>query len=377
MQQIIISGTGVCTPPESISNAELVASFNQYVDAYNSAHQHEIESGNLSALAHSSVEFIEKASGIKSRYVVDKKGILDPECMMPRLAPRADDAPSIHAQMAIEAVEQALKQAHKTAQDIDCVLVACSNLPRAYPALAIEIQTHMGIRGFAYDMNVACSSATFGINAAAALIHAGTAHTVVVVNPEICSGHLNWRDRDSHFIFGDVATACIIESTATAHDVADAFVVHSSKLLTTYSNNIRNNFGYLNRTEAAYLNQAPAFDKLFTQNGRKVFKDVCPLVIQTISEHLQEQNIDIGSLARLWLHQANINMNQLIARKLLGREPTASECPNILDTYANTSSAGCIIAFHFHRDNLPAGAYTNMCSFGAGYSLGSVILQKR
>ena len=37
-----------------------------------------------------------------------------------------------------------------------------------------------------------------------------------MVSPEITSGHLNWRDRDSHFIFGDVATAVLVEDAAIA-----------------------------------------------------------------------------------------------------------------------------------------------------------------
>lgn len=371
----VISGTGLYTPPHQIDNHELVASFNQYVDQFNQKNQQQIAAGELAALEYSAVEFIEKASGIKSRFVVDKTGILDPNCMVPKIAPRADDAPSIQCEMAVAAINEALANAGKTVADVDCVIVACSNLPRAYPALAIEIQTHMGIGGFAYDMNVACSSATFGINNAASLIYSGSARTVLMVNPEICSAHLNWRDRDSHFIFGDVCTAVVIENAETV-TTKHAFEIIGSKLFTSFSNNIRNNFGFLNRAEAAATAAAANFDRLFTQNGRKVFKDVCPLVIKTISDHAREHGIAAQDLQRLWLHQANINMNNLIARKLLEREPSASESPNILDRYANTSSAGCVIALHQHSDDLPAGAIGNICSFGAGYSIGSVLLKK-
>ena len=91
------------------------------------------------------------------------------------------------------------------------MICAASNMQRAYPAMAIEVQKALGIDGFAFDMNVACSSATFGIKTAADFIATGSAKAVLMVNPEICSGHLNFRDRDSHFIFGDVATAVIVE----------------------------------------------------------------------------------------------------------------------------------------------------------------------
>ena len=70
-------------------------------------------------------------------------------------------------------------------------------------------------------------------------------------------------------------------------------------------------------------------------------------------------------------------MNQFIVRKLVGQEPGGDLAPLILDTYANTSSAGSIIAFHEHRGGLRAGDLGVVCSFGAGYSIGSVVLRKR
>ena len=69
-------------------------------------------------------------------------------------------------------------------------------------------------------------------------------------------------------------------------------------------------------------------------------------------------------------------MNRLIARKVLGREPSAEEAPVILDRYANTSSAGSIIAFHQHHADLEPGDLGLICSFGAGYSAGSVVVEK-
>ena len=148
--------------------------------------------------------------------------------------------------MAVTAARDALKAADRTPADIDGVLVACSNLQRAYPAIAVEVQDALGIDGFAFDMNVACSSATFGLQAAADMVAAGHARAILVCNPEICSGHLNFRDRDSHFIFGDVATAFVVEAAETSVG-ANAWEIVSTRLKTKFSNNIRNNFGFLNR----------------------------------------------------------------------------------------------------------------------------------
>jgi beta-ketodecanoyl-[acyl-carrier-protein] synthase len=318
------------------------------------------------------VEFIEKASGIKSRYVIDKDGILDPKRMAPRIAERSNDQPSLQCEIGMVAAREAMESAGKQAGDIDAVIVACSNLQRPYPAMAVELQASLGVDGWGYDMNVACSSATFGIQAARDSIANGSADCVLVVSPEICSGHLNFRDRDAHFIFGDVCTAALVERADTARG-DDCFEILGTRLKTRFSNNIRNNFGFLNRADESGIDNP---DKLFRQNGRKVFKEVCPMVADLILEHLDSLELDHARLKRMWLHQANLNMNLLISRRVLGREATADEAPTILDEYANTSSAGSVIAFHKYHADFEPGDIGVLCSFGAGYSIGSVVLQK-
>jgi len=372
MEQIVISGTGVFTPKESITNKELVNAYNSYAETYNSNNEVDISRGNKIALELSSEEFIYKASGIKSRYVMDKKGILDPEIMHPILDKRSNDEPSILAEMSVKAAKNAMESAGKTSNDIDAVITACSNLERAYPAISIEVQQLLGVSGFAFDMNVACSSATFAIQAAADMIRSGSAKTILIVNPEICSGHLDFKDRDCHFIFGDVCTALILESKETAKS-NNSFEIVSTKCITQFSNNIRNNFGFLNNVKkSSPLDR----DLLFMQEGRKVFKEVVPMVSQLITDHIEKEKIKTADIKRLWLHQANKSMNDFIGKKVLGRAPEDHEQPNILQDYANTSSAGSIIAFSLYSEDMKNDEIGVLCSFGAGYSAGSIILKK-
>ena len=372
MKKIVISGTGVFTPEESITNKELVSAYNKYAKNYNLANKDKIDLGKEFALELSNEEFIFNASGIKNRYVMDKKGILDPEIMHPILDKRSNDEPSILAEMSLKASKEALDKAGKTPEDIDVVITACSNLERAYPAISIEVQELLGIKGFAFDMNVACSSATFAIQTAADMIRSGSAKTILIVDPEICSGHLDFKDRDCHFIFGDVCTAIILESRDTANS-NNCFEIISTKCITQFSNNIRNNFGFLNNAKkSSPLDR----DLLFMQEGRKVFKEVVPMVSQLIIDHLSEEKIEIKEIKRLWLHQANKSMNDFIGKKVLGRVPEEHEQPNILQDYANTSSAGSIIAFSLYSNDMKSNEVGVLCSFGAGYSAGSVILRK-
>jgi beta-ketodecanoyl-[acyl-carrier-protein] synthase len=377
----VIAATGLHTPEHALSNAELVTAYNAFAERFNAVNAEAIAAGELEALTPSSSEFIEKASGIKSRFVVEKSGILDPDRMVPHIPERSNDELSVLAEMAVKAAQEAIARWGKPVSEIGAVICAASNMQRPYPAMAIEVQQALGIEGFAFDMNVACSSATFGLKTAADFIGSGSVKAVLMVNPEICSAHLNFRDRDSHFIFGDVATAVIVEA---ADQATGGWDILGTRLKTVFSNNIRNNFGFLNRAardDVTAIADGPRpdgiTDKLFVQQGRKVFKDVVPMVSEMIVDHARDLAIDPTALKRLWLHQANINMNEMIGKRVLGREPAPGENVIILDDYANTSSAGSIIAFHLHNEGFAPGDTGLICSFGAGYSAGSVFVRKR
>lgn len=370
---VVISGTGLYQPPHVITNAELVEAFNRYADQQNAEHADAIAAGERPALAHSSVEFIEKASGIKQRYVIEKDGVLDPARMYPRFKPRGDDELSLMAEIAVDAAQKALKAAGKTGADVDAVLCSSANMQRAYPAMAIEIQQALGAGGYGFDMNVACSSATFALEQAYNAVRSGASKCVLVVNPEITSAHLEWRDRDCHFIFGDVCTALIVEAADTATS-ADQWEILGTQLATQFSNNIRNNFGFMNRAEDRDPN---ARDMTFMQEGRKVFKEVVPMAAAHIEAHLAKLGLEPTQVRRYWLHQANQGMNQLVIKKLVGANAGDDVAPLILDEYANTASAGSVIAFHAHHADLQPGDTGVICSFGAGYSIGSVVVRKR
>ena len=370
---IVISGVGLWTPENTITNEELVDSYNAWATQFNLDNQAQIEAEEIAAKPLSSAAFIEKASGIKSRYVYCNEGVLDIDRMRPKLTPRSDDELSHQAEMAVAAAEKAMQAANKTAADIDMVIVACAYTERSYPAIAIEVQAKLGIQGFGFDMLVACSAATFGLQRAHDSVAAGSAKCVLVINPELTSPQVNYTDRDSHFIFGDVATAVIVETANTCQS-EHSFDILGTRCVTSYSNNIRSNFGYVARV----TDEDPfATDKLFHQNGRKVFKEVCPMAAEHIESHLNDVGVQVSGLRRWWLHQANINMNLLISKRLLGRDATADEAPVVLDTFANTASAGSIIAFAKNHEDLVKDDIGVICSFGAGYSIGSLVLKKR
>lgn len=357
---IYLAGVGHAHPPHVIDNETLVAAYNAHVAQYNAAHPDTPKQP-------SSAAFIEKASGIKQRYVLEPEGILDPTHLKPRLSYRPPEALSYQAELALEALHEALAQADVAPERLDGVIMSCSNQERPYPGIAVECQKALGAKGFAFDMQAACSSITFGIHTASALLNSGQAKRIAIVSVELSCAQVDYGDRDSHFIFGDAAAACVLVRD-------DAFTprgyeVLSSTIQTQFSNNIRCEFGYTN----------PVMDcpiaHTFHQEGRKVFKEVVPWVEAHLKQHLSKEARQPSDIQRLWTHQANGNMNRLIASRLLGDDVQPEQYPLVLDQYANTGSAGCLLALYHHGD-LPSGAEGVLTSFGAGYSVGSVLLKR-
>lgn len=371
MDQVVISGSGLWKPEEFVTNEELVESYNGYATKFNQSNAEKIAAGELDEKPLSSVEFIEKASGIQRRYTYRKEGILDIDRMRPKIPVRGDNELSHQAEIAVLAARKALADANKSPADIDMVIVACAYTQRAYPAIAIEVQHELGIKGFGFDMLVACSAATFALHRAYDSVVAGSAKSVLVINPELTTPQVNFTDRDGHFIFGDVSTAIVLERESTCA-AERYFAIVGSKAMTEFSSNIRSNFGYL-----SFAEDTDPFggDNLFRQNGRKVFKEICPLAAEHLQQHVKEVGLSLPEIKRWWLHQANINMNDLVIRRLLGRDPEPGEAPIVLDEFANTASAGSIIAFNRYQDDFQKGDHGVICSFGAGYSIGSLVVR--
>jgi beta-ketodecanoyl-[acyl-carrier-protein] synthase len=366
-----ITGTGVWHPDHVITNAELCEAFNVWARRDNDRNAARIASGELEPLKESTPEFIEKASGIRQRYVQDRTGLLDPDRLCPNLPDRPEDQLSYQAEYAVRAAERALAAAGRVGEDVDLVILTASNLQRPYPAIAIEVQDALGAHGYGFDLMVGCSSATFSVQLATEAVRLGNASCALVVVPELTTGHMNWKDRDSHFIFGDASVAAVIEPAAKARP--GAWEILSTRAMSKYSSNIRNNGGYLDRCDPEH---AQADDKLFHQQGRRVFKDVVPMASKFIADHLEANGLTPDRVTRYWLHQANQNMNELVAKRLLGREASREEAPIILGEYGNTASAGSLIAFSLHAADLASGSYGVMASFGAGYSLGSLLVRR-
>lgn len=369
MHRVMISGIGVLIPEAAISNEQLVESFNAYVAAENARRAGTDEP----PLAGSDTEFIAYASGVKTRHVHTLDGILDPERMAPRIPARGDDELSVMAEFGLGAAQRALDDAGLTGADIDMVICAASHHQRPYPAIAIEIQAALGAPGAAFDMGLGCSSAAAGLHVAAGLVRSGAQRRVLVVTPEIITGHLDFRDRQTHFIFGDAATAMLVERLDEARP--GRFEIIDTRGWTQFSNNIRTNFGFLLRAGLDDTSAIPTKGNLIKQVGNKVFKEVTVAGHRFIVDFLAEHGLTPDDIRRFWLHQANARMNAMILRLSFGHDVGRDRAPLVLDRLGNTAAAGAVIALKENHADMQAGDWGLLCAFGAGYSIGGALLR--
>jgi beta-ketodecanoyl-[acyl-carrier-protein] synthase len=371
LQRACISGIGVEIPEAVISNEELVASFNAWVEKENVKRAAQ----GLEPLPGSSVEFIEYASGVKNRHVLEPNGILDPDRMTPRIPERPDDEISVMAEFGIASARKALDHAGVEASEIDMVICAASHQQRPYPAIAIEIQKELGTSGAAFDMSLGCSSAAAGLHVAFNLVRTGAQRRVLVVTPEIITGHLNFRDRQTHFIFGDASSALVVEALDDGEERAGRFEIVDTRTWTQFSNNIRTNFGFLNRAAQEDTSSVPTAGNMIKQVGNRVFKEVTVAGHKFIVDFLAEHGHAPQDIRRFWLHQANSRMNAMILKLSFGHEVDHDRAPTVLEKLGNTAAAGAIVAMQENHEDMKHGEHGLLCAFGAGYSIGGALLR--
>ena len=371
MHRVIISGIGVHLPEATISNEELVASFNAWVDAENP----ERVAAGKEPLQKSDSDFIVHASGIRQRHVMEREGILDPARMAPRIPARPDEALSVQAEFGIASARKALAHAGVEPAAVDLVICSSSHLQRPYPSIAIEMQQELGTAGAGFDMGLGCSSAAAALHMAVSLVRSGAHKRVLVVVPEFITGHLNYRDRQTHFIFGDASVAMVVEGVAKGQPRPGRFEVLDTRLWTQMSNNIRTNLGYMTRTALDDPYHIDLEGNMIKQVGNRVFKEVTVAGHRFIVDFLGEHGLTPQGVRRFWLHQANARMNAMILKLAFGHEVDHDRAPMVLERLGNTAGAGAIVALSENHEDMKAGDYGLLCAFGAGYSIGGALLK--
>ncbi len=269
--------------------------------------------------------------------------------------------------MAAHAAEAALENAGICAEELDMIIVATVSADTYVPSTSCSVQGAIGaIRATCFDLNAACSGFLFSLNTAYAYIEMGMAKTVLVIGAETLSREVDWSDRSSCILFGDGAGAAIVRweegeggliASVTGSDGSQGDV------LTCKGRGIQNPF-HNSKRKKDYLKM----------EGQAVFRFAVTTVPRCVKQILKKTELDVEDIKFFILHQANLRILELIAKRL---KVDIDKFPMNLDRYGNTSSASIpILLDELNRNHLlERGDKIIMSGFGGGLTWGAMLLE--
>lgn len=301
----------------------------------------------LSTIVDTDDEWIRQRTGIKERHLSNgKEGT---------------------TYMATHAAEAALENAGITADELDMIIVATVSADTYVPSTSCQVQGAIGaIRATCFDLNAACSGFLFAMNTAYAYIEMGMAKTILIIGAETLSREVDWSDRSSCILFGDGAGAAIMRqeegkggliASVTGSDGSQGDV------MTCKGRGIQNPF-HQSKRKKDYLRM----------EGQAVFRFAVTMVPRCIKQILKKTGYDTEDIKFFVLHQANVRILELIAKRL---KVDIDKFPMNLDHYGNTSSASIpILLDELNRNNLlEPGDKIVLSGFGGGLTWGAVLIE--
>lgn len=280
------------------------------------------------------------------------------------------------------AAEAALADAGTDPETIDQIIVAHnfgdvkkhSIQTDVLPALASRIKHNLGIKNprcVPYDILFGCPGWVQGVIQADAFIKAGLARKCLVIGTETLSRVLDPYDRDS-MIFSDGAGAAIIEKTEenTSGILASATQAHCED--ETY-------YLYLGKSNFPESDPRVRFIKM---KGRKVFEYALKHVPQAMKDCLDQANVAIDDVKKVFIHQANEKLDEGIIKrffKLYGRTDLPEHImPMSIHKLGNSSVAtvptllDMVWKGQLKHHELNEGDIILLASVGAGMNINAV-----
>ncbi len=302
----------------------------------------------LSTIVDTDDEWIRQRTGIKERHLSNgKEGT---------------------TYMAAHAAEAALENAGIGADELDLIIVATVSADTYVPSTSCSVQGAIGaIRATCFDINAACSGFLFALNTAYAYIEMGMAKTVLVAGAETLSREVDWSDRGSCILFGDGSGAAIVQKDDSNVGGLIASVTGSDgtqgDVLTCKGRGIQNPF-HNSKRKKDYIRM----------DGQAVFRFAVTMVPRCVKQILKKTETDVDDIKFFVLHQANVRILELIAKRL---KVDIDKFPMNLDRYGNTSSASIpILLDELNRNHLlDRGDKIILSGFGGGLTWGAMLIE--
>ena len=284
---------------------------------------------------------------------------------------RITSGDELTSDMAAKAAKMAIKNADISSEEIDMILLATNFPDHISPATSVMIQKKIGAKNaFAFDIRTGgCPGSVFSLSVASKYIADGTCKTILVAAGGLNSKGLDWEDRSTAVIFGDGASAIILQAVEK-----EKVGIIDSQLYTDPS-------GYYTAYIPAGGVAEPITEKVirekrqyFKMDGRAVFDFATVAFPEAVREIVERNGMTMSDIDFVISHQANLNIIKKSMEKLgLPMEKTYYN----VDKYGNTGSAsvGIALAEAIEKGIVKKGHKVVLVSFGAGTAWGTVLLE--
>ena len=254
--------------------------------------------------------------------------------------------------LAIEAGQNALRSAGRTAAEIDHVVLATTTPDGIVPGTAPTVQNALGIKGGAFDINAACSGFVYGLVTVAGLIadrrRPDPAHRL----GDPLEDHRHGRPGHRHHC-GRRRRRRGVEP------------VEGPGQLLSWNLNSDGSLRHLLYCEHGGT---------LYMDGKEVFRKAVRVVVESAERAMADAGLGPDDVSLLVPHQANLRIIVAACQRLgIPEERTVV----VIDRYGNTSSASIPLALHdaISNDRVHDGDNLLLTGFGGGMTWASAVLR--
>lgn len=269
--------------------------------------------------------------------------------------------------LAVGAAKKLFADGKCSESDIDYLLFCTQSPDYLLPTTACFVQDRLGLDKSigAIDINQGCSGYIYGLGLADGLIQSGQAKNVLFLTADTYSKYLLDSDLSVRTLFGDGATATLIQA-----DSDDSCNSIGPFVYGTDGAGARN---LIVSNSATHNNGSASESQLLSMNGAEIFSFTLKAVPDLVDQLLDKANCNMDQVDLFVFHQANQYMLEHLRKKInIAEDKFLVSLKNTGNTVS--SSIPMALAQADSEGKLSKGMKVMLIGFGVGYSWGGTFL---
>lgn len=244
---------------------------------------------------------------------------------------------------------------------IDALIVVSQSPDYFLPGIASSIHLALNLRKSipSIDLNQGCSGYVSGLGLAKGLIESGQAKRVLLITTDTYSKYLGQSDKSVRTIFGDGATATVVETSVTSSKDVNSFIYGTDG---SGAQHLIVQYGGLKEP----IHNSVEQQSLLHMNGPEVFNFTLQVAKQSVADILAKANLSMEGVDYFVFHQANAFMLRHLREKIGIPE---AKFPILMADFGNTVSSTIPMALNKMMDATSMGGKkVLLLGFGVGLS---------